>query len=366
MGKTVFSDGNPLTGTLGTIVNAAFLNALNNHRHTGRDVDGEGALDYAVATGSGNAYAIELTPTLDEYIEGMPIFFKANHDNTGATTLDVDSLGVVSLKKNLDEDLAEGDIKTGQIICVVYDGTNFQVQAIKIGINYAVATGSSNAYAIDLSPAPDAYGDGLIIFFKANHDNTGAATLNVNSLGAITLKKSIDEDLAEGDIQTGQIVCVAYDGTNFQVQSELKAASEHSSSRATMATAQSIPHATYTKVQWNGETYDLKNQMDIASTYRFTAVEAGLYKVFAQVQSAYISWPVGTVWGACLYKNDVKISLGPSGLSDGTYNGISALSDTIQLEANDYIDIRIYQNQGGAVAIHPDIEINRFTVHKIA
>lgn len=127
MGKTVFSDGDPGTGTLGTIVAAEFLNTLNNQRHTGRDVDGEGALDYAVATGSANAYAIELTPTLDEYIEGMPLVFQANHDNTGAATLDVDELGAVALKLPDGSDLPAYFIKSGAMIIVNYDGTYFQV-----------------------------------------------------------------------------------------------------------------------------------------------------------------------------------------------------------------------------------------------
>lgn len=135
--KTVFSDGDPGTGTLGTIVTAAFLNALNNHRHTGRDVDGEGALNYAVATGSANAYAIDLTPTLDEYIEGMPIVFQANHDNTGAATLDVDELGAVALKLPDGSDLPAYFIKSGALIVVHYDGTYFQVIG---GGNYQLAT----------------------------------------------------------------------------------------------------------------------------------------------------------------------------------------------------------------------------------
>lgn len=127
MGKTLFSDGNPATGTLGTIVTAEFLNKLNNQRHTGRDIDGEGALDYAVATGSANAYEVVLTPALDAYIEGMPIIFKANHDNTGAATLNVNSLGAISLKKGVNQDLAAGDIKTGQIVVGIYGGTTIQI-----------------------------------------------------------------------------------------------------------------------------------------------------------------------------------------------------------------------------------------------
>jgi len=127
MAKTTFVNGNPAQGILGTVVTAEFLNAVNKHHHTGRDVDGEGALPYAADTGAADAYAIALDPTLSEYITGMPIFFKAANTNTGASTLDINGLGTKSIKKSTDVDLVAGDIKAGQIVLVVYDGTNFQM-----------------------------------------------------------------------------------------------------------------------------------------------------------------------------------------------------------------------------------------------
>lgn len=127
MAKTLFVNGNPAQGILGTVVTAEFLNAVNKHHHTGRDVDGEGALPYAADTGAADAYAIALDPALDTYITGMPIFFKAANANTGASTLDINGLGVRSIKKSIDADLAPGDILKDQIIVVVYDGTNFQM-----------------------------------------------------------------------------------------------------------------------------------------------------------------------------------------------------------------------------------------------
>lgn len=81
---------------------------------------------------------------------------------------------------------------------------------------YAADAGSTDAYAITPSPAFTAYSAGLVLHFKANTLNTGAATLNVNSLGAIALKKNYNQDLVTGDIQANQIVSVVYDGTNFQ------------------------------------------------------------------------------------------------------------------------------------------------------
>ena len=53
-----------------------------------------------------------------------------------------------------------------------------------------------------------------IIFTNAN---TGSSTININGLGAKTLKKSVSTNLASGDILAGQSFIIVYDGTNFQV-----------------------------------------------------------------------------------------------------------------------------------------------------
>lgn len=53
-----------------------------------------------------------------------------------------------------------------------------------------------------------------IIFTNAN---SGSSTININSLGAKTLKKSVSTNLASGDILAGQSYIIVYDGTNFQV-----------------------------------------------------------------------------------------------------------------------------------------------------
>lgn len=81
---------------------------------------------------------------------------------------------------------------------------------------YAADGGASDSYAITLDPAPTAYTTGMVLHFKANTANTGAATLNVNSLGAVAIKKNYNQDLVTGDIQANQMVSVVYDGTNFQ------------------------------------------------------------------------------------------------------------------------------------------------------
>jgi hypothetical protein len=47
--------------------------------------------------------------------------------------------------------------------------------------------------------------------------NTGAATLNLNSVGAVSIKKNVVTALAVGDIVAGGIYDIVYDGTNYQI-----------------------------------------------------------------------------------------------------------------------------------------------------
>lgn len=84
---------------------------------------------------------------------------------------------------------------------------------------YAADAEASDAYVITLTPAVSAYAEGQEFVFKANTANTGASSLNVNGLGAKTLKKNTDQDTETGDIESGSILSVVYDGTNFQIVS---------------------------------------------------------------------------------------------------------------------------------------------------
>lgn len=106
--------------------------------------------------------------------------------------------------------------------------------------NYCADAGSTDAYACSLLETITAYTTGTLYTFKANTANTGAATLNLNSLGAKTIKKmigSITTDLSDNDIAVGQIVQVVYDGTNMQMLSQLgRSASTVASGTLALAT----------------------------------------------------------------------------------------------------------------------------------
>lgn len=90
-----------------------------------RDVQNQGVC-YATETGAADAYVITLAPAPAAYVEGLAVMFKAINANTGASTLNVNALGVKNLTKRGSTALAAGDILAGEMIQAVYDGTRFQ------------------------------------------------------------------------------------------------------------------------------------------------------------------------------------------------------------------------------------------------
>lgn len=178
---------------------------------------------YAVATGT-DTYAITLTPALLAYAAGNSFKVLFTNANTGAATINVNALGAKSITKNNNVALVANDIIAGKIYNLTYDGTDFQIESndsqvknIQVSADkYAVATGT-DTYAITLAPVPAAYVAGNAYNVLFTNGNTGAATLNVNSLGAIAIKKNASEALVSGDIVAGKIYACRYDGTNFQI-----------------------------------------------------------------------------------------------------------------------------------------------------
>jgi hypothetical protein len=112
-----------------------------NNLETGR------AFYAGTSSGSASAYTVLLSPTPEAtpYNVGMIVNFKAHVDNAAAPTLNVNALGAKPLIKNGGSALAAADIKAGQIVSVLYDGTSFQLLSV------AVSGGASVAALTDLT-----------------------------------------------------------------------------------------------------------------------------------------------------------------------------------------------------------------------
>lgn len=86
----------------------------------------------------------------------------------------------------------------------------------ELSIPFAAATGLVNAYAVAYTEPFTAYTTGMLISFKANLANTGAATVNVDGLGAKALFRD-GAALDAGAIVANDYVKAIYDRTQFLV-----------------------------------------------------------------------------------------------------------------------------------------------------
>lgn len=84
-------------------------------------------LTYSVDTGTANALVATPAIAITAYTAGLHIVLKAANANTGATTINVSSLGVKSVKRADGSALQTGDIVVGQILDLTYDGTDFRL-----------------------------------------------------------------------------------------------------------------------------------------------------------------------------------------------------------------------------------------------
>ena len=82
--------------------------------------------NYAVDSGTANAYSVTLSPSLSGHIVGMPIRVKFANTNTGSSTFN-DGAGALALVTPDLGVLQPGNVQGGGIGIVVYDGTRFEL-----------------------------------------------------------------------------------------------------------------------------------------------------------------------------------------------------------------------------------------------
>ena len=247
-GQTTATANLPMGGFRLTNVGIA---TAGNEYITATQNQGEYGIYIGTVGGTADVITLTASPAITAYAAGQRFTFVASGANTTNVTVNVSSLGAKALTKFGSVALVANDIPSGSIVTMIYDGTRFQVEKIDFRtaavaytgnnthagtetftgavtvqnyINYAATTGT-DTYAATLSPAITAYVTGAHYFISFGNANTVTTpTLNLNSIGAKTIKKvagGITTDLADNDIRSGQFVELVYDGTNMQMQSTL-------------------------------------------------------------------------------------------------------------------------------------------------
>jgi hypothetical protein len=81
-----------------------------------------------------------------------------------------------------------------------------------------VDSGTANALEITLTDIRTSYQDGDQISWKATNTNTGAATINIDSIGAVNLVGADGNVLGAGDVSTGLYYTAIFDSANNRWQ----------------------------------------------------------------------------------------------------------------------------------------------------
>ncbi len=107
-----------------------------------------GATYGGTAGGSANVITFNLTPAITAYAAGQMFSFIAAAANTSSATVNINGVGAKALTRNDATALLANDIKTGQLVTMVYDGTQFQLLdkvvqgGALIAIQYLISSGT--------------------------------------------------------------------------------------------------------------------------------------------------------------------------------------------------------------------------------
>lgn len=133
------------------------------------------------ATGTGNAQVVTQTRPITAYFKGHYFFFIPVATNTGATTVNVDTLGTRNIFAN-GAALVGGELQPTVPAALYDDGTQYNLLN-PCRTDGAIAI-SGTSTLTGTAGGVTAYYDGLRIRGKMASTTTGTPTLNINSLGA--------------------------------------------------------------------------------------------------------------------------------------------------------------------------------------
>lgn len=115
------------------------------------------------------------------------------------------------------ESTADGTWLAGDVVELRLTAGELANYEAQVALLSSVA--GTNTITATAPNAPTAYFAGQTFRFVAAGTNTGAVTLNIGGLGAKAVTKSGTSAMDAGDIVSGAVVQVTYDGTQFQLVS---------------------------------------------------------------------------------------------------------------------------------------------------
>jgi|SRR5215469_3525464 len=175
--------------------------------------------NYAADTGSANTYLVTLSAAPSAYIAGMLLSVLIGNGNTGASTINVSSLGVKSIVAANGSALTGGELVAGSVVLLQYDGTSFRlVNVISTAFKqyYGADTTNSGSYAVTVDSSFRAV-TGVIVSVLPSNTNAGSVTLNVNGTGTSPVATRSGFGLSGSEIAAHKMFTVMFDGSSWRL-----------------------------------------------------------------------------------------------------------------------------------------------------
>lgn len=145
------------------------------------------------------------------------------------------------------------------------------------------------------------------------------------------------------------------------------AASESINARYTTDAGQSIPHnAADAIINFEDVTFDSHGSVTTGAAWKFTAQASGLFNVLAAIRFASDNFTAGNLLVIYIYKNGsiysrkfVQIQVTQAQTPE------LSIIDDVKLNAGDYVDVRVYQNGGGARLLYVDTNCNYVSIKRV-
>jgi len=131
---------------MGTYKHTGVANASNLTDYASADQVMNGNLTLLSSVSGSDTITASAAITPAAYEAGQNFVFVSAGANTGAATLNVSSLGAKAITKNGTTALAAGDIPSGAVAHVVYDGTQFQLLNIYVNMALYSTLAGANAF----------------------------------------------------------------------------------------------------------------------------------------------------------------------------------------------------------------------------
>lgn len=167
-----------------------------------------------------NALTAEAPSAISAYTDTELYIFKAVSLNTGAMTIKIDSAPIVDIKKNLDQDVAAGQVKVGQMMVLAYNSTTGDMAWLNENTRVRYGTEGAaiaSAATVDLSLAT-----GNLIHITGNTTITSFGTGSVPAGTEYILVFDSNPQVTHGAslLMPGDTSRVMVPGTVMRVNSE--------------------------------------------------------------------------------------------------------------------------------------------------